>query len=198
MMAPSTLPIDWIRQQVTAGQYQISEHVIRFLMAGLLTIPEIEAALQTGEVIQIQQDSLHRPESVLIRAQITEKTIIVQASSTSENGLVISLAYLPDDPTWPELSSAPPDKGTPMKNPFQHCFFCGGKIKAITVGNFDYRLDGKLYVIKDTPAGLCLRCGEKYVTAETAKSINRLIEKGEFTGTEKVRVMAFGPGDAAD
>ena len=78
-----------------------------------------------------------------------------------------------------------------MGSPFHKCFFCGGDIDSITVGNFDYRLEGKLYVIKDTPAGLCLQCGEKYVTAETAQRINALIEAGKFSGTDVVRVMAY-------
>jgi YgiT-type zinc finger domain-containing protein len=78
-----------------------------------------------------------------------------------------------------------------MENPFRKCFFCGGDVDAITIGNFDYRLEGKLYVIKNTPAGLCLQCGEKYVTANTAKKINALIEAGGFSGTETVRVMEY-------
>ncbi len=79
-----------------------------------------------------------------------------------------------------------------MSNPFSQCFFCGGQVDSITIGNFDYRLEGQLYVIKGTPAGLCLQCGEKYVTADTAKKINALIEAGDFSGTEEVRVRQFG------
>ena len=78
-----------------------------------------------------------------------------------------------------------------MENPFRKCFFCGGEVESITVGNFDYRLAGNLYVIKNTPAGLCLQCGEKYVTADTAQKINAMIEAGNFSGTEEVRVMEF-------
>jgi YgiT-type zinc finger domain-containing protein len=78
-----------------------------------------------------------------------------------------------------------------MENPFRKCFFRGGDVDTITVGNFDYRLEGKRYVIKDTPAGLCLQCGEKYVTADTARKINALIASGNFAGTEEVRVLAF-------
>ena len=73
----------------------------------------------------------------------------------------------------------------------QTCYFCGGKIKNITVGNFDYRLEGLLYVIKNVPAGLCLQCGEKYVTAETAKKINQLVDDGNYLGIEEVRVLEY-------
>lgn len=72
------------------------------------------------------------------------------------------------------------------------CFFCGEKIKDITVGNFDYRLEGKLYVVKDVPAGLCLGCGEKYVSAKTAERIESLVGQKENIDREEVLVFKFG------
>ena len=78
-----------------------------------------------------------------------------------------------------------------MENTYGTCFFCGGNIKAVTVGNFDYRLEGQLYVIKNTPAGLCLECGEKYITAQSAEQINTLINEGTFSGSEEVHVLSF-------
>lgn len=197
MLVSSELRITWIREKVQSCQYQISEHVIRFIMAALLTVPEIEAAIKTGEIIKIQRAS-HRPASVLIRGRVQNKTIFVQASRGYGDWLIISLAYLATYPNWSELASAAPDKGNSMKNTFRQCFFCGGELKAITVGNFDYRLEGQLYVIKDTPAGLCLQCGEKYVTAETAKKINQLIENRQFAGTDAVRVMTFAQDDTME
>ena len=194
MLASSELRITWIRERVLYGQYQISEHVIRFIMAGLLTIHEIEAAINTGEIIKLQS-AAHRSTYVLIRGRFQEKTILVQASKGYGGWLIISLAYLATYPKWSELASAVADRGNTMQNTFRQCFFCGGELKAITVGNFDYRLEGQLYVIKDTPAGLCLQCGEKYVTADTAKKINQLIEDRQFASTEAVRVMSFAQAD---
>lgn len=107
--------------------------------------------------------------------------------------MIISLAYLAAAPPWDALRGTFPNENDTMQTVFQRCFFCGGEVKAITIGNFDYRLEGRLYVIKDTPAGLCLQCGEKYVTAETARTINRLIATGRFTHTEEVHVLAFTP-----
>ena len=182
--------LSWIRERTRAANYQISEHVIKFLMAGLLTVPEIERALETGEVVEIRENPL-RAASTLVLGFARDKAILVLCAMGHDNWLIISLAYLTTFPEWAELQCAKPDRGTPMDNPFRKCFFCGGDVKSITIGNFDYRLEGKLYVIRDTPAGLCLQCGEKYVTAETAKRINALIEARSFSGIEEVRVMAY-------
>ncbi|SPD74188.1 conserved hypothetical protein [uncultured Desulfobacterium sp.] len=182
--------IAWIREKTRAGQYQISEHVIRFLMAGLLSVSEIETAIQTGEEIEIRKDAV-RGESTLIRGLSGDKAIIILCSKGYDDHLIISLTYLTVHPEWAELQSAKLYRGDGMEDSSRKCFFCGGEIRSITVGNFDYRLEGKLYVIKNTPAGLCLQCGEKYVTAETAKKINALIEAGKFSGTEEVRVMQY-------
>jgi YgiT-type zinc finger domain-containing protein len=180
----------WIRENTRAAHYQISEHVIKFLMAGLLTVPEIETALETGEVIEIRKNPL-RGGSTLVCGHAGDKAILILCSKGHDDWLIISLAYLPTHPEWAELRCAKPYGGNRMENPFRKCFFCGGDVDSITIGNFDYRLEGQLYVIKNTPAGLCLQCGEKYVTAETARKINALIEAGKFSGTEEVRVMAY-------
>lgn len=183
--------IAWIRENTRTAHYQISEHVIKFLMAGLLTVPEIETAIQTGEVIEIRRNP-RRGDSTLVRGYAGDKAVLILCSKGHDDWLIISLAYLTIHPEWAELQcAAKPDRGNHMKNPFRKCFFCGGDVDSITIGNFDYRLEGKLHVIKNTPAGLCLQCGEKYVTAETAKKINALIEAGNFSGTEEVRVMAY-------
>lgn len=182
--------IDWIREKIQSAHYQISEHVIKFLMAGLLTVPQIETALVTGQVIEIRR----HPKlggSALVRGHADRKAVLVLCAKGHDDWLIISLAYLTVPPEWAELRCAERNGGKSMENPFRKCFFCGGEVESITVGNFDYRLAGNLYVIKNTPAGLCLQCGEKYVTADTAKKINALIEAGKFSGTEEVRVMEF-------
>jgi len=78
-----------------------------------------------------------------------------------------------------------------MDGAFPKCFFCGGGVKAVTVGNFDCRKDGKLYVIKKMPAGLCVECGEKYFEAEVAQRMEELIEAGQFSATETANVIEF-------
>lgn len=183
--------IEWIRDSIRAGRYQISEHVIKFLMARFLTLSEIEKAIETGEVIEIRSNP-KRGGSALVRGLVGEKTVLVLCAKGHEERLIIPLAYLAAYPKWTELLDAKTNRGNMMENLFRQCFFCGGKVEPITIGNFDYRLEGQLYVIKDTPAGLCLQCGEKYVTAKTAQRINALIEAGECSGTDRVRVMQYG------
>ena len=183
--------IAWIREKFASGEYQISEHVIRFMMAGLLTVPDIETAVRAGDVIEIRRNPI-RNGSALVHGRAGNKPILVLCSQGYDDRLVVSLAYFTGYPEWAELDCAKPNQGDSMSNPFSQCFFCGGQVDSITIGNFDYRLEGQLYVIKGPPAGLCLQCGEKYVTADTAKKINALIEAGDFSGTEEVRVRQFG------
>lgn len=182
--------ITWIRDKVAAEDYQVSEHVMRFMTAGLLTVTDIETAIRDGDVMEIRTNP-RRNGSALVHGRSGNKPLLVLCSQGDGGRLVISLAYLTTHPQWADLECARPNRGEFMANPFSQCFFCGGQVDSITIGNFDYRLEGKLYVIKGTPAGLCLQCGEKYVTADTAKKINALIESGDFSGTEEVRVRQF-------
>jgi YgiT-type zinc finger domain-containing protein len=64
-------------------------------------------------------------------------------------------------------------------------------MKQITVGNFDYRLEGQLYVIKKVPASLCLECGEKYIDTEVGHRMNALIAAQTFTASEQVNVIEY-------
>jgi len=54
------------------------------------------------------------------------------------------------------------------------CSCCGGEVKAEKV-ELDYRYKGKLYVFENVPVGVCRQCGEKYLTANVAKEIERQI-----------------------
>lgn len=78
-----------------------------------------------------------------------------------------------------------------MSETIRKCYFCAGELKDILVGNFDYRLEGELYVIKQVPASLCLGCGEKYVSGETAKKIDMQICAANYSGTELVKVLEY-------
>ena len=57
---------------------------------------------------------------------------------------------------------------------FEDCSFCGGEVKNDSV-ELDYRVKGKLYIFQNVPAGVCQQCGEKYLTAETSKKIEKRI-----------------------
>ena len=53
------------------------------------------------------------------------------------------------------------------------CYFCRGKViqQQVTI---DYRWGDTLVVIKDVPAGLCQQCGEKYISSDVYKQLERL------------------------
>lgn len=74
------------------------------------------------------------------------------------------------------------------------CSFCGGEVKEENV-ELDYRYKGKLFIFQNVPSGVCQQCGEKYLTAEVAKSIEHKIqtkEKWDKTVTVPVDVFAEG------
>ena len=56
------------------------------------------------------------------------------------------------------------------------CSFCGGEVKEDSV-DLDYRYKGRLYIFEETPAGVCRQCGERFLTAETAKEIEKAIRR---------------------
>jgi YgiT-type zinc finger domain-containing protein len=71
------------------------------------------------------------------------------------------------------------------------CSFCGGEVKEEQV-ELDYRYKRKLYVFRDVPAGVCQQCGEKYLTAKTAKIIERQMQtQQEWRETISVPLIAF-------
>lgn len=77
------------------------------------------------------------------------------------------------------------------KHDFADCSFCGGEVKE-RCEELDYRYKGKLYVFRDVPVGVCVQCGEKYLTAETAHEIeNRIKSKNNWEKTIEVPVEVF-------
>ena len=100
--------------------------------------------------------------------------------------------------SWPPSRNCVENVGEKTRNQINHqkmdkkqmkCFFCNSEIKSITVGNFDFRWEGDLYVIKSVPAGLCVQCGEKYISAEASRKIVAIIEKNDLI--EKGEVLVF-------
>ncbi|BBO86838.1 DUF4258 domain-containing protein [Desulfosarcina ovata] len=182
--------IDWIAERVKKSQYLVSEHVMRFLTEGKIHITEIEDAILFGKILEIHKHP-SRGGSYLILGFSGKKPVHVICAETQNSLIVILFAYIPSLPIWKNSyqRSQPGDKS--MGDKRQVCFFCNGEIKQITVGNFDYRLEGQLYVIKNVPAGLCMQCGEKYISASSARKINDRIETSRYSGTEKVFVLEY-------
>jgi YgiT-type zinc finger domain-containing protein len=77
------------------------------------------------------------------------------------------------------------------------CYFCKGKVveQQITI---DYRWGDTLVVVKDVPAGVCEQCGEKYLSSDVYKELERVAKnKSHLTGKMTVDVLNFEGGPAA-
>ena len=61
-----------------------------------------------------------------------------------------------------------------MMHKFGDCSLCGGEVTEKRV-ELDYRYQGKLYIFRNVPAGVCQQCGEKYLIAAIAKEIEHRI-----------------------
>lgn len=179
------------RNAIFSKRYEISEHVVRFLTGEGVNIQEIEDAIIKGKIIEIRSNPL-RGKSFLSVGGCGEKAIHVIFTETRAGIFLIVMAYYPSPLIWKDSENRLSRGENSVNDAHKKCFFCGEEIKSITVGNFDYRLEGQLYVIKDVPAGLCEGCGEKYVSVETAKRIGELITQGENVGRESVLVFKFG------
>lgn len=63
-------------------------------------------------------------------------------------------------------------------NQYGDCSFCGGEVREELV-ELDYRYKGKLYIFRKVPAGVCQQCGEMYLKAEIARTIEKDIQTRE-------------------
>jgi len=58
----------------------------------------------------------------------------------------------------------------------------------------DFRIEGKLIVVREVPAGVCQRCGEKVVRAEVVKQLTTIVTDAKSlrrAATIAVPVVAF-------
>ena len=190
-MTPSGPASDtaWIAARAEASRYVLSEHVVRTLMGGRIEVAQIETALRTGRIIEEHRHP-ERETAWLLCAVHDGRPVHVVAAPAADSWLVVTRAYVPAPPLW-RTALQRSSGGLAMSESIMRCFFCGGAIEQVTVGNFDYRLEGRLYVIKKVPAGLCGQCGEKYVNAEVGRRLNALIEQQAFTGSETVGVIDY-------
>lgn len=184
------LKMDWIREKVRKAACRFSEHVVRFLVTGKISFQEITTALNNGRIIEVHRNP-KRVDSLLILGSSNAKPVHVMCADGYKDCLVVLFAYIPKPPIWDAPNIRRTTGGKHMSPASRYCFFCGGELEEITVGNFDYRLEGQLYVIKNVPAGLCQQCGEKYITSEAAQRISKQIERGNYTGTEMVHVLEY-------
>ena len=53
---------------------------------------------------------------------------------------------------------------------YGRCHICGGKMQAKRIKQ-DFWIRKRLIVIEDVPAGVCVQCGEKIVSADVGRSL---------------------------
>ncbi len=71
------------------------------------------------------------------------------------------------------------------------CYFCKAKVVQQQV-TFDYRWGDTLLVIKDVPAGLCQQCGEKYLSSDVYKELERLAKnKNHLMDKMTIDILSF-------
>lgn len=181
--------MEWFAGCVHDRRYMLSEHVVRALMGGQVTVPDIEIVLQNGRMLEEHRHA-KRGTSYLVVGRNGKKFIHVLCAE-GDGLLVVLFAYRPTLPIWENALRRTPIRENEMSETYNTCYFCGGAMKQITVGNFDYRLEGQLYVIKKVPASLCLECGEKYIDTEVGHRMNALIAAQDFSASEQVGVIEY-------
>ena len=182
--------MEWFGRRVNELRYTLSEHALRFMVAGAISVKDIEAVLLTGRVLEERRNPIRTP-SYLVYGTSGEKNVHVVCANGGDNWLVILFAYVPALPFWSSPMQRRNRGGETMTDNVGTCFFCGGTLEEIIAGNYDYRLEGQMYVIKRLPATLCAQCGEKYIRADVAKNIDALISEKTFSGTETVHVVDY-------
>ena len=56
------------------------------------------------------------------------------------------------------------------------CFMCKGELEKKKV-NYVVDLEKTIIIIKDVPAKVCKKCGEKFYDDETAKNIEKIVNQ---------------------
>ena len=181
---------EWIALQVKQKAYFNSEHIVRYLTQGLFSLEQIQQVLLEGTLLETHSHPL-RTDAYLVFGYGQGQPIHVMCTKDTDENLIVLYAYQPSKPTWKNETTRMKTRGQTMDKKLRACFFCNSAIEPITVGNFDFRWEGELYVIKKVPAGLCVQCGEKYISAKASEKIVAKINKEEFIGKDEVRVFEY-------
>lgn len=182
--------MEWLGRRVQESRYVLSEQVVRFLVAGKFSIHDIEAVLMTGKVLEEHRNP-KRVTSFLVYGKSGRKPLHVVCAEDISHCLVVLFAYVPALPIWTSPTQRNAFGEGKMTKSIGTCFFCGGELVEITVGNYYYRYEGQMIVVKNLPAILCQQCQEKYINADIGRRLNTLIDERKFSGIEKANVIAF-------
>lgn len=186
----------WFGSRVREASYTLSEHVIRFLVAGRVAVTDIETALLTGSVLEEHRHQ-ERGVSYLVHGGSDGKPVHVVCADGRNDRLVVIFAYVPTLPVWVSPTRRNDLGGGNMTGSVGICFFCGGAMIEITAGNYDYRREGQLCVVKNLPATLCQQCGEKYIKADVGKKLNMLIDEKRFSRSELAYIIDYESGEGS-
>lgn len=182
---------EWIADRVRENRYFDSEHMVRYMTCRMFSVAEIRQVLLSGHILEIHSHPL-RCDGYLFLGYPAGRPIHVMCTKDNDENLIVLYAYRPGLPIWKNEKIRMTSQLQIMdQNNLRKCFFCNGQIEPITVGNFDFRWEGGLYVIKKVPAGLCVQCGEKYISAETSKKLVAKLEADAVDGLEEVRVFHY-------
>jgi len=169
--------------------YLITEQVFRQVCGGEIATHDIEEILSRGYLIEEHRSSV-RGDSLLFCAALGSGVRHLMRDAESSRPLIL-WTYQPKRPQWLTPARRAKQEEPVVDSEAGNCYFCGGPLKKIIAGNYDFRLDGQLYVIKKVPATLCEQCGEKYLSAEVAKNLERSVAEGAFSGVEQAQVTEY-------
>ncbi|MCK5562009.1 MAG: type II toxin-antitoxin system MqsA family antitoxin [Thermoplasmata archaeon] len=74
------------------------------------------------------------------------------------------------------------------------CTLCNGNLKKENV-KLDLWVDEELVIVEDIPADVCDQCGEKFVSAEVSKEIDKLL-KNRANANKKIEVSVLKWGES--
>lgn len=58
--------------------------------------------------------------------------------------------------------------------PYGDCIYCGGEVLE-KKESLDYRYHGQLFIVENVSVGVCNQCGEKFLTAEVSKQLEKAV-----------------------
>lgn len=94
-----SLTVNYIKQSIVEGEYELSLHADEERLAEGLTIVEIENALQLLELIEDYPDD-PRGHSCLVLGYAETQPVHVVCGLTKQQKLLIITVYLPCLPKW--------------------------------------------------------------------------------------------------
>lgn len=65
-----------------------------------------------------------------------------------------------------------------MPRVYSPCFYCGGEVAEQSLPR-ELQWQAQWYILENVPVGVCQQCGERFVTPEVAKTIDRILQAGK-------------------